>query len=140
MPNLSQLKRQRMLTFLNKIKEEHKSDDEMLIALGEIENELVSKRYGLVWEDHEENVDVQMGTNIPVFAEVKEREISVAPDEGYNFILEGDNLHSLYLLEKTHKGKIDVIYIDMIVRTLIQSRGIIEKCAFAVYAAAWGVK
>ena len=91
-------------------------------------------------EDHEENVDVQMGTNIPVFAEVKEREISVAPDEGYNFILEGDNLHSLYLLEKTHKGKIDVIYIDMIVRTLIQSRGIIEKCAFAVYAAAWGVK
>ena len=31
---------------------------------------------------------------------------------GYNFLLEGDNLHSLYLLEKTHKGKIDVIYID----------------------------
>ncbi|MDO5564409.1 MAG: site-specific DNA-methyltransferase, partial [Eubacteriales bacterium] len=30
----------------------------------------------------------------------------------YNFLLEGDNLHSLYLLEKTHKGKIDVIYID----------------------------
>lgn len=31
---------------------------------------------------------------------------------GYNFLLEGDNLHSLKLLEKTHKGKIDVIYID----------------------------
>ena len=30
----------------------------------------------------------------------------------YNFILEGDNLHSLRLLEKTHAGKIDVIYID----------------------------
>ena len=28
------------------------------------------------------------------------------------FLLEGDNLHSLKLLEKTHKGKIDVIYID----------------------------
>ena len=27
-------------------------------------------------------------------------------------MLEGDNLHSLYLLEKTHKGAIDVIYID----------------------------
>lgn len=26
--------------------------------------------------------------------------------------MEGDNLHSLKLLEKTHKGKIDVIYID----------------------------
>ena len=29
-----------------------------------------------------------------------------------NFLLEGDNLHSLKLLEKTHKGKVDVIYID----------------------------
>lgn len=28
------------------------------------------------------------------------------------YLKEGDNLHSLKLLEKTHKGKIDVIYID----------------------------
>lgn len=101
-----------MLEFLDKIKEEHKNDDEMLIALGEIENELNSKKYGLVWEEHEEKVDIQMCTHIPVFTEVKEREISVAPEKAYNFLLEGDNLHSLYLLEKTHKGKIDVIYID----------------------------
>ena len=112
MPNLSQMKRKRMLEFLDKIKEEHKNDDEMLIALGEIENELNSKKYGLVWEEHEEKVDVQMRTHIPVFTEVKEREISAAPQQPYNFLLEGDNLHSLYLLEKTHKGKIDVIYID----------------------------
>lgn len=112
MPNLSQLKRKRMLEFLDKIKEEHKNDDEMIIALGEIENELNSKKYGLVWEEHEEKVDVQMRTHIPVFTEVKEREISAAPDKLYNFLLEGDNLHSLYLLEKTHKEKIDVIYID----------------------------
>ena len=112
MPNLSQLKRQRMLAFLDKIKEEHKTDDEMLIALGEIANALISKKYGLVWEQHEENVDVAMQTNIPVFTEVPEREISLVPDNRYNFLLEGDNLHSLYLLEKTHKGAIDLIYID----------------------------
>lgn len=112
MPNLSQIKRKRMLEYLDKIKEEHKNDDEMLIALGEIENELNSKKYGLVWEEHEEKVDVQMRTHIPVFTEVKEREISAAPDKPYNFLLEGDNLHSLYLLEKTHKGMIDLIYID----------------------------
>ena len=29
-----------------------------------------------------------------------------------NFLIEGDNLAALKLLEKTHKGKIDVIYID----------------------------
>lgn len=112
MPNLSQLRRQKMLEFLSKIKEEHKDDDDMLIALGEIENELTSKKYGLVWEKHEEAVDVKMRTHIPVFTEVKEREIVAAPGESYNFLLEGDNLHSLYLLEKTHKGRIDLIYID----------------------------
>ena len=112
MPNLSQLKRERMLAFLQKIKDELRDDDDMLIALGEIENELTSKKYGLVWEQHEEAVDVMMRDNIPVFTEVPEREITAAPGQGYNFILEGDILHSLRLLEKTHKGKIDVIYID----------------------------
>ena len=112
MPNLSQIKRERMLAFLQKIKDEHRDDDDMLIALGEIESELTSKKYGLVWEQHEEAVDVMMRDNIPVFTEVPEREITVAPNQGYSFILEGDNLHSLRLLEKTHKGRIDVIYID----------------------------
>ena len=112
MSNLSQLKRERMLAFLQKIKDEHRDDDDMLIALGEIESELTSKKYGLVWEQHEEAVDVMMRDNIPVFTEVPEREITAAPGQGYNFILEGDNLHSLRLLEKTHKSKIDLIYID----------------------------
>ena len=112
MANLSQQKRERMLAFLNKIKEEHKDDDETLIALDEIENELNSKKYGLVWEKHEEEVDRMMQDNIPVFTEVKEREIKAKDENSYNFLLEGDNLHSLRLLEKTHAGKIDVIYID----------------------------
>jgi len=112
MPNLSQIKRQKMLAFLDTIREEHKGDDDMLIALGEIESELNAKKYGLVWEQHEEAVDIKMKTHIPVFTEVPEREITAATGETYNFLLEGDNLHSLRLLEKTHKGKIDVIYID----------------------------
>ena len=112
MPNLSQIKRERMMALLQKIKDEHRDDDEMLIALGEIESELNAKKYGLVWEQHEEAVDVMMQDNIPVFTEVAEKEIAEAPGVGFNFILEGDNLHSLRLLEKTHKGKIDMIYID----------------------------
>ena len=112
MSNLSQIKRQRMIECLQKIREEHKDDDEMLIALGEIESELNAKKYGLVWEEHEEAVDVKMRTHVPVFTEDTTREINGAPGENYNFLLEGDNLHSLRLLEKTHKGKIDVIYID----------------------------
>ena len=112
MPNLSQIKRQRMMAFLSQMKEAHKDDDAMLIALGEIESELNAKKYGLVWEEHEEAVDVMMRTHIPVFSEVADKEITSVPGGAYNFLLEGDNLHSLKLLEKTHKGKIDVIYID----------------------------
>ena len=119
--NLSQQKRERMLAFLNKVKEEHKDDDETLIALDEIENELNSKKYGLVWEKHEEQVDVMMQDNIPVFTEVKEREIKATDENSYNFLLEGDNLHSLKLLEKTHAGRIEVIYIDMTLQKMIQS-------------------
>ncbi len=112
MANLSQIKREKMLVFLEKLKAQH-SDDESLIAINQIERELTSKKYGLVWEQHEEEVDVKMQTHIPVFTEDKEREIICNPDsEDFNFLLEGDNLHSLRLLEKTHKGKIDVIYID----------------------------
>ena len=112
MTNLSQQKRQRMLEFIDKIREEHKDDDEMLIALGEIENELNSKKYGLVWEQLEEAVDVMMKDNIPVFTECLDKEIVADDSDNFNFLLEGDNLHSLKLLEKTHTGKIDVIYID----------------------------
>ena len=111
MSNLSKIRRDKMIEFLETLKEQH-SDDESLIAINQIEKELVSKRYGLVWEEHEEAVDVMMRENIPVFTEVKEREICMVPGEDYNFLLEGDNLHSLYLLEKTHRAKIDVIYID----------------------------
>ncbi len=112
MANLSQKKRERMLAFLQQLKEEHKDDDSVLIALGEIESELTAKKYGLVWEQHEEAVDIKMRTHIPVFTEVPEREITAVPGGAYNFLLEGDNLHSLRLLERTHKGRIDVIYID----------------------------
>lgn len=112
MANLSQQKRERMLEFLKQLKSEH-TDDASLIALNEIENALISKKYGLVWEQHEEQVDVMMRDNVPVFTEVPEREIKGDPNsEQYNFLLEGDNLHSLKLLEKTHRGRIDVIYID----------------------------
>ena len=112
MANLSKEKRDRMLSFINKLKDEHKSDDDCLIALGEIESALTAKKYGLVWEEHEEEVDKKMVDNIPVFIEDETKEIISNENDKFNFLLEGDNLHSLHLLEKTHKEGIDLIYID----------------------------
>lgn len=67
MANLSQQRREQMLSFLETLKEQH-NDDASLIAINQIEKELTSKKYGLVWEEHEEEVDVKMKTHIPVFS------------------------------------------------------------------------
>lgn len=113
MANLSQQKRERMLDFLKMLREKHTNDDEILKALGEIETELKAKKYGLIWEEHEEAVDVMMRTHIPVFTADDSLEIDGdSSTERFNFLLEGDNLHSLRLLQKTHHGSIDLIYID----------------------------
>lgn len=111
MANISKLKRDRMLKFLEELKKTH-SDDASIRAFNEIENHLREKKYGLVWEEHTEEADELLRDNIPVFCEDKERRICKNEDLPWNFIIEGDNLHALYLLEKTHKGKVDCIYID----------------------------
>lgn len=111
MANLSKIKREKMLEYLEKLKKIN-NDDENIRAITEIENALNEKKYGLVWEEHSEKVDEMLEHNIPIFVEDEERKITANENEAYNFLLEGDNLHSLKLLEKTHKGKIDVIYID----------------------------
>lgn len=109
--NLSKIKRDKMLETISSIKE-NIEDDETLKNLSLIEYELTKKKYGLVWEEHEERVDEELKTKIPTFEEVKEKDIISKENDKFNFLLEGDNLHSLYLLEKTHKEKIDFIYID----------------------------
>lgn len=111
MANLSKQKRERMLAYLNKLKALN-DDDEHIRAITEIENALNEKKYGLVWEEHSEYVDEMLENHIPIFTEDNARKIVADKQAPYNFLLEGDNLHSLKLLEKTHKGKIDVIYID----------------------------
>ncbi|CYU90708.1 TPA: site-specific DNA-methyltransferase [Streptococcus suis] len=87
--------------------------NEDVVQLDKIIKLLNRKKYGLVWEEHAELVEEEMKTRIPVFIEDETRKIGANPgDKDYNFLLEGDNLHSLHLLEKTHAGRIDVIYID----------------------------
>ena len=111
MTNLSKIKRERMLQFLETLRGEH-TDDDSIRAFTEIENQLREKKYGLVWEEHTELVDNMLKDNIPVLCEDKNRKITGNAELPYNFLIEGNNLQSLYLLEKTHKGKIDLIYID----------------------------
>lgn len=111
--NLSQEKREHLLDVCQRIKSGEKFE---IGEITEIERFIKSIKYGLTFEKHEENVDVMLRTHVPIFKPFKE--IVSDPSLPYNFLLEGDNLHSLKLLEKTHKGRIDVIYIDPPYNTL----------------------
>ena len=70
------------------------------------------KKYGLVWEDKPEDVVEQCKTELPVLKEVKNKAIAKDKNGPVNILIEGDNYHALSVLNYTHKGKVDVIYID----------------------------
>ncbi len=70
------------------------------------------KKYGLVWEEKQEDVVEQCKMKFPVLVEVRDKEISSDPGKQVNLLIEGDNYHALSVLNYTHKRKIDVIYID----------------------------
>lgn len=82
----------------------------LLMYLNEIEKDIKGKKYGLVFEEHREAIDDLMDTHTPVLTE--EKDLFIDNGGRMNFIIEGDNLPALKLLEKTHKAKIDLIYID----------------------------
>ena len=82
----------------------------LLTYLSEIEKDIKSKKYGLVFEEHREKIDDILSTHTPVLTE--EKDLFIDNGGQMNYLIEGDNLASLQLLEKTHKGAIDLIYID----------------------------
>ncbi len=78
----------------------------------EIEQLRKRKKYGLVWEDKPEDVVEQCKVELPVLEEVTDKEIILNANDPVNLLIEGDNYHSLSVLNYTHKGRIDAIYID----------------------------
>ncbi|GAG06740.1 unnamed protein product, partial [marine sediment metagenome] len=78
----------------------------------EIEKLNNTKKYGIVWEDKPEKVAELCKEKLPVLKEVKSKEIKMDEDKPVNLLIEGDNYHSLSVLNYTHSKKIDVIYID----------------------------
>lgn len=85
------------------------SDDEKSSLLSLLNEQ---KRYGLVWEDKEEDVEKQLQNELPVLIEVADKRLPVVDGAPNHVLIEGDNLHALTCLSYTHENKIDVIYID----------------------------
>lgn len=114
--NISKQKRDKLIEKIKALRtyissaEQDENTAALLTYLSEIEKDVCGKKYGLVFEEHREEIDEVLSTHTPVLAE--EKDLFINNDGQMNFLVEGDNLASLQLLEKTHKGKIDLIYID----------------------------
>ena len=93
----------------------------------ELINELVTlkkKKYGLVWDKKNSQEILDSFVNwenmpenfiprtFPVLEEVKNNEIFTDKNKPINLLIEGDNYHSLAVLNFTHNKSIDLIYID----------------------------
>lgn len=69
-------------------------------------------QYGLRWMDVPEAFEAEAENAIPTLEEVPDKAISNDDGKPTHILIEGDNFHALTCLNYTHKGKIDVIYID----------------------------
>ena len=120
--NISKQKREDLLAKIKEIRTfisaapQDENTGNLLSYLSDLEKDVNGKKYGLVFEEHREEIDEVLDTHTPVLTEDK----GLFIDNGgqMNFLIEGDNLASLKLLEKTHKNKIDLIYIDPPYNTL----------------------
>ncbi len=92
------------------------SKEELIAKIHELEKELKkikSKKYGLVWEDKPEEFEEESKNALPVLEEKKGfKEVKTKSDASTHILIEGDNYHSLSVLSYTHRGTIDLIYID----------------------------
>lgn len=120
--NISKQKRDDLINKIGEIRKYISSapqDENMgnlLAYLSELEKDVRGKKYGLIFEEHREEIDEVLDTHTPVLTE--DKGLFIDNDGNVNFLIEGDNLASLKLLEKTHKGKIDLIFIDPPYNTL----------------------
>ena len=114
--NISKKKRDDLLDKIKQIRAfiaaapQDENTGNLLSYLSDLEKDVNGKKYGLVFEEHREEIDEVLDTHTPVLTE--DADLFVDHAGQMNFLLEGDNLAALKLLEKTHRGKIDLIYID----------------------------
>lgn len=109
-----------------KINYDNWSKEELIKELRRIKE----TKYGLVWHRDlpEEKIDTLInpdartpnemfpnemaGKPFPILKEVKGKEINGDDEKPVNLLIEGDNYHSLAVLNFTHQEAIDLVYID----------------------------
>ena len=73
------------------------------------------KKYGLIWDEEKvkEQFEKDAENALPVLKEIASKEITDKDkSKPVNILIEGDNYHALSVLNFTHQGIVDAIYID----------------------------
>jgi adenine-specific DNA-methyltransferase len=73
---------------------------------------LKRKKFGIVWEDSNEDIVEKCKSSLPILKNLQTKTILTNKDAINHVFIEGDNYHALSVLNYTHRKKIDVIYID----------------------------
>ena len=73
-----------------------------------------NKKYGLVWDEEytKEVFECELENKLPILIENKSKKLIGDKVQNTNVLIEGDNYHTLAVLNYTHEKKINVIYID----------------------------
>ena len=90
------------------------SKEELIEYINKMESQETSTgKYGLIWdkEKEPEKIVLDCDKKLPVVKNIKKLNLN-STDMGENLLIEGDNFHSLTVLNYTHKENIDIIYID----------------------------
>ncbi|MBQ6777177.1 MAG: site-specific DNA-methyltransferase [Paludibacteraceae bacterium] len=97
-------------------------DNAYLLRIRELEKQITrlqteikknsETQYGLRWMDVPEAFEAASENALPILEEVKEKALTNDDGKPTHILIEGDNFHALTCLNYTHKGQIDVIYID----------------------------
>lgn len=106
---LAIINNQGIINFMSKY--ENYTKEQLIAKIATLESK---KNYGLVWDDEKEpeNVVLECQNNIPILKKIEDKTIHTDTNKPNNILIEGDNYHALQVLNYTHKGQIDVIYID----------------------------
>jgi len=71
------------------------------------------QKLGLAWRDIPETVESRLRDEIPVLVHEPAFDVEgKLPSDQSHTLIEGENLHALHVLQATHQGQVDVIYID----------------------------
>lgn len=113
--NLSRKKREELLQKISEMQaglnSANKEDrGRFLTYLSDLKEHIKGERYGLVFERHSEKEKELLAAHVPYMEEQEGRRIG--NKRSRNYLIEGDNLASLTVLQETHREKIDLCIID----------------------------